>query len=329
MQWNEIVGHTDNINNLKAMLVNGRVPHALLFVGPEGVGKTAIAMVFAAGLLCTGDSQKPCGECFSCRQIRSMSHPDLLVIHPEGTAIKIDQVRQLQREASLAPYYGKRRIGIIDPAETMTPQAANSLLKILEEPVGDTVFLLISSARQQLLDTVLSRCRIMPFYPLSYEELRQALIKRGNVPEQAGAAARISGGRMGAALRFLSQEGLSVRNQAIDIAMSLSECSMQYVWETGALFDKMDRQQVLDIYKYLALVLRDILIYLVSRDAGLMFNADMYEQLAADAHNWSEKRLSDALKAVEIARRALAANANIRLTSEALLIKLRDAARED
>lgn len=328
MQWNEIIGHTDNINVLKALLENGRVPHALLFAGPEGIGKAAAAGVFAAGLLCTGDSPKPCGRCLSCRQMQTGNHPDFISVRPDGASIKIEQVRQLQREAALAPYYGQRRVGIIDAAEKMTLQAANSLLKTLEEPVGDTVFILISSERQQLLETIISRCRIMTYYPLPYEELYQALLRRGIDKRQAETVAHISGGRLGLALYLLSQEGQAVRRQAADIIMALPEASMQDVWEAGVSFEKLDRPQVLNIYKHMALLLRDLLVYLAVRDSRLMFNADLYEKLAAEAHNWSEPRLTDALLAVEQARQALTANSNIRLTSEALLIKLRDAARE-
>lgn len=329
MQWNEIVGHDENINALKAILENDRVPHALLFVGPDGVGKAAVANVFAAGLLCTGDGLKPCGGCLSCRQVRSMSHPDLIVISPDGASIKIDQVRELQRETALAPYYGQRRVGIIDAAETMTTQAANSLLKTLEEPVGNTVLILLSNARQQLLDTIISRCRIMPFHALPDDILSQALVGRGLSKEQADAAARISGGRMGAALSLVGEGGLAVRNQAAEIALALPGCSLKYVWDTAVLFDKLDRHNALNLYKYMTLVFRDILIYLALQDTKLLFNTDIAGRLVTGAHKWSEQSLLNALKAVELARRALVANANIRLTSEALLIKLRDAAGED
>ncbi|MDD4600094.1 hypothetical protein SDC9_14757 [bioreactor metagenome] len=329
MQWNEIVGHAENMNSLQDMLSNGRVPHALLFVGPEGVGKATVARLFAAGLLCSGAGQKPCGECSSCKQVHAMSHPDLIVMLPDGASIKIDQVRQLQREVALAPYYGQRRVGIIDAAETMTVQAANSLLKTLEEPPSDTVFILISNSRQQLLPTIISRCRIMPFYSLPYEALSKALAAQGFDHAQAGAAARISGGRMGAALGFLAKDGLIVRNQATDIVAALPGCLPNYIWETALLFEKLERRQALELYKHMTLILRDLLVYAAVKDTVLLFNADIAERLATVAHHWSEHSLLNALKAVEFARRALVANANTRLTSEALLIKLRDAAGED
>lgn len=329
MQWNEIVGHDDNINALKAMLENGRVPHAMLFAGPEGVGKAAVANVFAAGLLCTGGGLKPCGDCPSCRRAQNMSHPDLVAVSPDGASIKIDQVRELQREIALTPYYGQRRVGIIDAAETMTTQAANSLLKTLEEPVGNTVFILLTSARQQLLDTIISRCRVLTFHALPNDVLSRALVGRGISSEQADAAARISGGRMGAALSLASEGGLAARDQAAEIVMALPNWSLKDVWDTAALFDKLDRQQALVLYKYMTLVLRDILIYLALQDNKLEFNVDIAGRLATAARNWSEQNLLVALEAVETARKALAANANIRLTSEALLIKLRDAAGEE
>lgn len=328
MQWSEIVGHDENISVLKAMLKSGRIPHALLFVGADGIGKSIVAKTFAAGLLCTSED-KPCGLCQACCRVKNMTHPDLFVISPDGASIKIDQVRELQREAALAPYYGKRRVGIIEAAETMTTQAANSFLKTLEEPAGDTVFILVSSARQQLLDTIISRCRIMPFYVLSAAVLTKALIERGVTAELAKTAAHISGGRMGTALKLVSHDGLALRNQALDVIVKLPDCEMTDIWEVAACFDNFDREQALNVYKYLALILRDLLIYLSMGNTELLFNIDLAGQLARCAHNWSEHSLIKALRAVEDARKALAANANIRLTSEALLIKLRDAAGED
>lgn len=329
MLWNEIVGHADNINKLKAMLAVQRVPHALLFAGPDGVGKAAAAKVFAASLLCSGSAEKPCGSCQSCRQISTNSHPDLLLARPAGASIKIDQVRELQREAALAPYYGERRVIIIEGAECMTTQAANSLLKTLEEPVGNLVFILVSNARQQLLDTIISRCRVLNFSPLPYQILSQALSARGFAERQAEAAARLSGGRMGNALALLAENGLAARNQAAELITSLPGCSMTTLWEQAAVFDKMERPQVLAFFNYMSYILRDLLVYISAKDSKLFFNADIAEDLLNEAHYWDEPRLLTALKALDFARKALAANANIRLTSEALLIKLRDAAGED
>lgn len=329
MQWNEIVGHTDNINSLRAMMAAERVPHALLFAGPDGVGKAVAAKIFAASLLCTGASAKPCGECMSCRQVRGNSHPDLLMARPDGASIKIDQIRELQREASLAPYYGERRVAIIEGAECMTTQAANSLLKTLEEPSGNMVFILVSNSRQQLLDTIISRCRVLNFHPLPYQVLSKALMERGFAEGQAKAAARLSGGRMGGALGLLAENGLTARNQAAGVIASLPGCSMHTLWEQAAAFEKLDRSQVVSLLNYMSYILRDILVYISSKDSKLLFNADIAETLSKEAHYWDEPRLLTALKALDFARKALAANANIRLTSEALLIKLRDAAGED
>lgn len=329
MRWNEIVGHADNINNLKAMLTAQRVPHALLFTGPDGIGKTSAAKTFAAGLLCVGQAEKPCGECISCRQISSNTNPDLLIARPTGASIKIDQVRELQREASLAPYHGERRVAIIEGAECMTTQAANSLLKTLEEPLGNIVFILVSNARQQLLDTIISRCRVLNFHPLSYQVMCQALSARGFSSMQTETAARLSGGRMGSALALLDENGLDARNKALEAIVSLPGCSMASLWELASAFEKLERPQVLALFNYMSYILRDLLVYIAARDSELFFNADIADTLFNEAHNWDEPRLLTALKALDYAKKALAANANIRLTSEALLIKLRDAAGED
>ncbi|MEN6566064.1 MAG: DNA polymerase III subunit delta' [Veillonellales bacterium] len=330
MLWNEIIGHRENISQLKLMLHQGRVPHALLFTGPEGVGKMLTATVLAAGLLCENSKgERPCGSCPSCRQVKGFSHPDLLVVRPDGATIKIDQIRDLQRETALAAYRSGCRVGIIDDAERMTPQAANSLLKTLEEPPGQLIFILVSSHRQQLLETIISRCRGLRFGPLPGDLLAQALCRQGVPAERAGTAARLSGGRMGAALEIVESEGLLFRDQAVGLITGLPEMSMEALWDHMAGLEKMERQAMLLLLQYMEYVLRDLLLIAAGQDDRLLLNVDIAGALKEQTCNWSETRLTTAFSAVEAARRAINGNANVRLTSEALLIRLRDVIRED
>lgn len=325
MQWNDIIGHDEIIAGLTAMLASGRIPHALLFVGPEGIGKSTVARVLASALLCTDHESKPCGLCQSCRMAASGAHPDLLLVSPVGNAVKIDQIRQLVREAALTSYAaGQRRVAVIEGAESMTAQAANSLLKTLEEPPGDFVFILVSHAREKMLDTILSRCRLISFTPLYHSLLAKALTDKGYEPEQADTAARLSSGRVGTALSLLESGGLAGRDAARELVEALPGASMQWVWDTAAAWDKMERAQVLGLLKYISNILRDMMVLITAGERDLLFNIDIAGALWEQSRLWNERHLVSALAAVDTASRALNAHAGIRLTGEALLIRLRD-----
>ncbi|SFL84503.1 DNA polymerase III, delta prime subunit [Pelosinus propionicus DSM 13327] len=328
MKWNDIIGHKEQVAMLRHMEISRRMPHALLFAGPRGIGKSLVANVVAATLLCSDQEERPCGLCRSCQQISYGSHPDLLLIAPDGTNIKIEQIRTLQQELSMASFNGERRVCIIDGAELMTTQAANSLLKVLEDPPGEIVFLLLAANKQMLLTTILSRCMVIAFQPLPDDLLAQALMTKGYFPEASQVAARLSGGRIGIALALLEPEGLSLRNQALEIIQNLMDSKLEVVWQSAGILEKMERSEILAFIKYITYILRDILLLVAGQGKQLLFNIDIAEDLCEVADRWSESRLVTAIGAVESARRALLANANTRLTSEALLIKIYDLARE-
>lgn len=324
MQWTEIMGHTGNVHRLQLMLASGRMPHALLFCGPAGIGKALVAKTLVAAALCMAADGKPCGSCQSCRSLLSGNHPDLLLIQPEGTTVKIEQIRQLQSDMALAPYFGDRRAAIIEDADQMTLQAANSLLKTLEEPPENFLFILVAGNRQLLPETIISRCLVMAFQPLDRKLLEQALSEKGFAGVQALAAARLSGGRLGQALRLLEPGGFDRRNQAAEIVAALGKNNMQLVWNTAAMLDKYERKEVIALLDCLTLLLHDLLMIVSRQDQRLLYNIDLVEPLTSQAQSWGEQALITALAETAASRKALQANANPRLTGEALLIKLCD-----
>ena len=324
MNWTEIIGHDDNIKMLRHMESHGHMPHAILLSGPRGIGKFMVASVLSVALLCKATEHRPCGSCLSCQQMSYGTHPDFSLIEPEGANIKIEQIRKLQHEAALAPYVSVRRVCIINEAELMTVQAANSLLKVLEEPVGDVVFILVAANRLMLLPTIISRCMTMGFQPLTDKVLTKALVGRGFSPDQSQIAARLSGGRMGNALSLLEPDGLALRNQAVHMIQGLLAGSMTVVWDTAISIEKMERKDILQLFQYVTYLLRDTLMLITGQDLEILLNTDLAEWLIEHSGRWSEDHLLQGIKAVETARRALHANANARLTSEALLIKIYD-----
>lgn len=323
--WNSVFGHTESIEMLQNMLSTGRMPHALLFVGPEGVGKMKTAAILAEALLCHAKENKPCGQCTSCQKFSKGVHPDFLIVRPQDAAsIKIEQIRLLQQAVVMAPYLGTYKVLIIEAAETMTTQAANSLLKVLEEPSVNVVFVLIATRRHLLLDTIVSRCRTLTFKQINWTKLTEVLIAEGVQPKKAELAARLASGRIGAAKELLSEDGLVLRNKARDILFHLPNRDICWVFDIAAELDKYNRQEVILILEYVILIMRDIIMLSMGRETASLFNIDLNNALDEQCVYWQEHGAIAAIEEVRISLRALEANANIRLTIEAMLIKLMD-----
>ena len=161
MTFDQILGHERQKEILNRALANGRLAHAYLFSGPDGIGKRLVAMALARAIVC--HEQRGCGQCLACRKIDHQNHPDLHTLEPDGTSIKIEQIRSFQRELNLKPLESPRKICIIEQADTMTVGAANALLKTLEEPRGDTLLILLTAQPNRLLETIRSRCQPLPF----------------------------------------------------------------------------------------------------------------------------------------------------------------------
>src|SRR5215471_9845886 len=176
MKFDKFIGNRKIIDRLRTKLREQRFPHGLIFSGPRGVGKHTCALMVAKAVNClTAPAGEFCDECAACRKIESGTHPDVVTVSVEDEAsqIKIAQIRQLLTVLDLQPLEGRNKVFIIDPAEMMNAEAANALLKGLEEPPENTFFLLITINVHELLRTVRSRCQIYNFTPLTTEEVRQ------------------------------------------------------------------------------------------------------------------------------------------------------------
>ncbi|WP_371376273.1 DNA polymerase III subunit delta' [Sporomusa aerivorans] len=324
LNWDEIIGHQQVVAMVKAMLSSGNLPHALLFTGPLGVGKSLIAQILAAGILCSSDYDKPCGHCQSCMQFNRGAHPDFILVRPDGANIKIDQIRLLQHFAALSPAISHGRVCLIEDTELMTVQAANSLLKLLEEPPPGFVFILVAGTSKPLLPTILSRCRKISFQQLPADVLAQALVNQGYSSDAAVVAARLSGGRMGKALSLIKAEGLESRTTAVELINCLYNRDRMAVWEQAARLESLDNKDIVIVLEFVLYLLRDVLLVAGRYDEQLIYNIDLESKLAAWAGIWSENACMAALSAVRDTIRAIGGNANTRLALEELLIKLRD-----
>jgi len=208
----ELLGQKRASGLLRRYLETGRVPPGLLFFGEEGIGKETAARAFAAALLCRAPSgEDACGSCHDCRLFRAGSHPNALRVVPENLSISIDDIRRLQEELSLKAFSDRPRVATILPADRMTVQAANALLKTLEEPPPATHLLLVAHRISRLPVTIVSRCQNIPFVPLSTDLVERILVS-GSGPaarrprEEIRWAAACSGGSPGRAIAALDEE---------------------------------------------------------------------------------------------------------------------------
>lgn len=169
LKWNDFVGNGGVTTYLSSRLRSGSIPNALFLEGESGVGKTALAQLFANALLCSGEGEKPCLHCNDCREFASGGHPDLFVAQGSGktASISVAAIRALIQDAYILPHQSERKVYFIDDAQRMTPQAQNALLKVLEEPPAHVVFLLTCPSRFDLLETILSRTQVFTLFPLT------------------------------------------------------------------------------------------------------------------------------------------------------------------
>ena len=198
-----IIGHSRVIELLRRDAPEPT--QAYLFVGPESVGKALLAKQFAAAILCPSQGVHDT-ECRSCRLVAAGSHPDVTVIEPEGaTSLGVEQIRSVVTRSALRPIEGPRTVFLLPDAGTMTDQAANALLKTLEEPGAAVVFLLVAGSEDDFPPTVSSRCRTVHVGRVPLAELESALEARGLAPEEATSVAVVAGGRPGLALALMNR----------------------------------------------------------------------------------------------------------------------------
>ena len=210
---NPIIGHQQIIEQFQHAVASDRIAGAYLFVGPAGVGKETVARYFAQLIFCQQDTQPPtvCGACLACRKVDSGNHPDLQFIRPEGSLLKIGQIRELQKQIIYEPLEARRKVYILTDVDRMNDYAENALLKTLEEPPASSVLILLTSNVRVLLPTTRSRCQILQFHPLPTQELAEILVERFSVaPEQATTLAIAADGAIGKALTQLEKgDGLT------------------------------------------------------------------------------------------------------------------------
>ena len=261
--FDQIVGQEKALNYLKEIVTRRSFSHAYIFYGPIGSGKKLTALSFIALLNC---SKRGCGVCDSCKQIMNKSFSDLLMVEPKGNYILVDDIREIRNKLSLKSYSGKVRGVIIDEADLMTEEASNALLKTLEEPQLNTVFILITSRPNRILSTINSRCQAINFTSISRDEVEKQLLDKLEIePQIAKFLSRLNNYNFYRAKEIVSDgKSLEIRDQILDILTKIYDSDdtqkIEFASKVMNIMDKMSTDEIdkqmtekLNIWKNFAL----------------------------------------------------------------------------
>jgi DNA polymerase-3 subunit delta' len=317
----DISGHDRIVEVFRRSLRSGKTAHSYLFEGVSGCGRKKTALMLIQALFCQVIDDDACGVCPSCRKVAGGNHADIHLIEPlkDKRDISIDQLRELQRDLSLRPYEAPRKACIIEPAERMSINAANSLLKTLEEPPGNALIILLTENAGMLLPTIRSRCQLIRFAPLSPEHVA-ALLEQGGI--DAGIAtllAPMAGGSMQRALE-LDNESLATRREAV-----LSRVEQMNIRQIATVFDAAeelsgDRDATLELLDMLISFYRDA-VHLSAGNSDIV-NRTVRPSIESIA---ARRPLSSTLELLEEIceiRRAVTRNANSKLALDHLFMSI-------
>ena len=324
--FESIIDQRQPLEILTTFIRQGNIPHALLFYGVNGVGKRAAAKLFSMALNCLGQrsglrqTDLLCGFCRSCGKIESGNHPDVITIKPSGAFIRIAQIRELLETLSLKPYEAKTRVVVISDAHAMNPEAANALLKMLEEPPDHTIFVLTTEQLFDLLPTVVSRCQQIRFKPISCENLKQLLMdKHSLAPDAAHLIAAMANGSLTKAVQMSQSNWIIKRNWLIGEMESLTTKPIGLLMIFAEKLSK-DKVALMDALDIMMTWLRDVLIYKFSPQK--IMNTDLARRIQYASEHFSTDSLLLKIKHLQQSQRDIRGNANLRVTLDALVVRL-------
>ncbi|WP_428910309.1 DNA polymerase III subunit delta' [Niallia sp. Krafla_26] len=312
---------------IRNSLIKKRIAHAYLFEGLRGTGKKEIGLLLAKSLFCMSPQEDviPCEECINCKRINHGNHPDIHIVEPDGLSIKKQQIQQLQEEFSKTGVETNQKLYIIHHADRMTVNAANSLLKFLEEPHKQTYAILITEQIQRMLPTILSRCQVLSFKPLSTKQFVKRQVDMGVRVEKAPLIAQLTN-NIDEALGLNDDEWFA---QARKIVVKLYEMlrrnsleAMTFLQDEWFMHFK-DKEQIDRGLDLLLLIFKDLLYIQIGKQEQTVFVHEV-QKLEQYAFKISGRRLAAQMTDILEAKRKLQANMNTQLLMEELVLKLQE-----
>ena len=321
-----LLGHDKPKVLLREAVAKNKMGHAYLFRGPDGVGKKRTALTLAAYINCKspldGDS---CGRCSTCRKYFSGNHPDLILVEPDGAAIKIGQIRELKHQLTFPPLEAKVRVIVLEDIHTMRREAANSLLKTLEEPAPGNLLILTADLAGDVLPTILSRCQIISFGSLDHKDMARVLMQENDMEESlAFTLAAVAEGSLGRA-KLLWQEGLlSLRQEVVEGLLLGQQNQAETIAQVFRLSEKGAalKENAMELLALIRLWYRDLVLVAAGGPEASIANKDLALFLPAAAQLWSLRQLQQKLQRLDLAERQLLRNCSRTLVLETLFFDL-------
>ncbi len=326
MSFDKILGQEKAVAALRGALRNERLAHANLLIGPEGVGKLLTALTLVKAMNCESPPAPAdcCEKCPSCVKVNTGNHADVILLEPDGEAMKIGQVREMQKRLRFRPMEGGRRACILNSADRLNDEASNALLKTLEEPPAETHLFLITSRPHRLLPTILSRCQWVKFQPLSTANIARILESGGDVDrEKAIFYASLAGGSAGQAQTLSNRVDFQKRLEWLRVFYTLPEIPPEEIFEMCEKMAK-EEEQVQDLLELWKIWVRDLMVTKTGgQDAGeRLINQDLKTEAAREAEKFSFERLDRIFQWIIEVQKGLARNVNRQLALETLMLEI-------
>jgi DNA polymerase-3 subunit delta' len=344
--FDPILGQRRALWLIGSLLQKRSLPHALLFVGMDGVGKQHTAMLLAMACNCERytpepvarrapvvikgapanteqtSSVAPCGTCRSCRKISSGHHPDVSLTAASGPLIKIDQIRDLCRTLAMKPYQAHVRVTVVADAHRMNPSASNALLKVLEEPPAKTVLILTATRTSDLLPTIVSRCQQIRFNPIPSEHIEALLVERHQMrPVDAAAIAIMANGSLSKALSMVrAMSRTNWINRRIWIINQVETMADKPMAWRMAFAEKLAKEKALlfDSLEVMKSWFRDLLV--CKYQSQKLINHDLRDKIQQAAKTTAVETLVSTINDIQSVQNNIDGNINLRLSLEVLLL---------
>lgn len=324
MAFKNVLGHSKPIGLLQRAIRNDRMAHSYLFLGNEGIGKKLVALQFAKALNCLHEGRESgdaCDQCLSCKKIENLIHPDVLVLEPENQTLKVEQVRQMQRDLAFRPYEGKYRICILSSADRMAPHMSNTLLKTLEEPPPYTILILLANHVRLILPTILSRCQLIRFNPLPISMVSQCLREKQGLDEgEAHLLASLSEGSPGKALEIKDEIRKIPREKLLGDLIGIKSLTPEMMQGWIKSFPTDKREKLLLVLEVAKTLLRDMVLVKALKEGSKMIHSDLLYQIKTLTSNWQISSLLKRMETLHQTTFAIRNNANTELALAAMML---------